>query len=130
MVDENCFFTSQSNSKSLTFYNTKNLNLLKKLSNIDCSDSIYCLYKIMDKYLIVDSIQDFGLILMETKELIQYINNKPYLSFDKPISCDNNGNIYILGKESYFNNYYLLKMVIEPMTCEFNEIIKVNKISD
>ena len=101
LVNEDFFISSQPDYKMLTLFSTEKLTPIKIIKNIDCIDSTKCLFKIKDEHIIIGCKKGFGLFLIKTKELIQYIefldNN-----YNK-IYCDYN-NIYLLNVKRHYNS--------------------------
>ena len=131
LANEDYFISSQPENKQLTLTDIKNYTEIKKISNIDCIDSTKCLFKIKDEYIIICCKKGFGLFLIKTKEIIQYIEY--YDSYYNRISCDDNNNIYILNqKRNNNNNFYNSSNEIKIMIAKVidNEIVFIKEINN
>ena len=103
LIDNNNFISSQTDKKSLTIYNIYNLKEVKKIKNIDCINNSNSLFKIGGKYIIINCHNGIGLLLIKTKEIVQYFQKYSFVNRQK-ITCDDEGNIYILNIEEFKNN--------------------------
>ena len=105
MDNENIIIT-QPEVKTLRIYDIKSLKEIKKIKNIYCISKYRggCLIKINQNYILINCKKGFGLFLIKTKELVQYIEDFYPLYINKKICLGDNGNIYCLYVEENKNN--------------------------
>ena len=94
LANKDYFVFSKSAMKSIVFFNMIELSQ-KEIKNIDCINSPNCLFLIED-YIIINCINGIAILLIKTKELVQYIQNFNGYK-NKKINIDDNNNIYILN---------------------------------
>ena len=125
------FISSQPFQKTIIFFNINNLQSEKIIKNIDSIISSNCLL-IINEYIIVNCKNGISIILKETKEEIQFIENcyDKIIKENKKIYLDNDNNIYILYVLE--TNKNMKKIFIEVMKMEnksFKLIEKYKKVS-
>ena len=118
-INEHCFISSQPDSKTLKFFDDKNYEELKVIKNIDCVNDTKSLFNMKNKYIIVKCNNGIGVVLVKTKELIQYIEK--FSTSNKNICCSN-GKIYILNIEQKKDDTNLKKSNNEygPFGSDYN----------
>ena len=94
-TNDEYFVSSQPDMKTITLININNLNPEKYIPNIDCIDSLNCFIKLKD-YIIINCKRGIALLLIKTKEIIQYIENSNGITENKQICLDNKDNICII----------------------------------
>ena len=104
LINDEYLVSSQSNAKTITFIDISNLKEDKIIKKIDSINNHNCL-SLLRNYIIVNCKEGIAIILLETKELIAYIQN--FLNINsKRLSTyynDNNLYIYILYPLDYLN---------------------------
>ena len=136
-IDENYFLSSQPNNKTITVFDIINMKENKIITNIDSIDCCRCLLAFKD-YIIINCLKGIALFFVETKEIIQYIENYKELSLEKELFLDINNNICILNKKRNGQNneetysvsiikYNMIYDSLEPFE-ETNEIIINGKV--
>ena len=126
-VNDEYFVSSQSNEGKITFIDISNLKEDKIIKKIDSMDNYNCLF-LLKNYIIVNCKEGLAIILLETKELIIYIQN--YIEIcSKRLSTYNNVNdlyIYILYPFHCLN----LRYKIFVMKLEDNNVKLIKKYKD
>ena len=128
-INNSSFISAQPDRKKLTILDSNNFDELKTVNNIDCVDYLHCLFKAKNKYIIINCSNGIGLLLIDTKEIVQYIkieNN----SFEKQIMFDDNNLIYVLTMDIIQNikNYNILIYKINNNSIEYLDIKKKGNI--
>ena len=129
LVNEEYFISSQPNVKTLTLYNKDNLEQIKIIPDTDCLDSNHSLFKIKNKYILINCYKGIGLFLIKTKELIQYF--ECFDSNNIKISCDDKDNIYIISQKmncTFFSRSCSIKMGIANII--ENEIVFIKEYDE
>ena len=90
-------------TKKIVFYDKNNLDINKVIKNIDAINSHNCLFS-FGKYIIINCEEGIALLLIKTKEMVQYINS--YKDGWKLLCSSFDNNIYILYEE-----YSLLRKI-------------------
>ena len=129
LVNEEYFISSQPKIKTLTLYNKDNLEQIKIIPDVDCIDSNHSFYKIQKEYILINCYKGIGLLLIKTKELIQYF--ECFDSNNIKISCDDKNNIYIISQKmnsTFFSSSHTIKMGIANII--ENEIIFIKEYDE
>ena len=121
LIDDECFISTQPYNKTLTIFDNKNLNQLKLISNIDCVYSAYCLFKFKEKYIIINCIKGSGILAINTKELIQYIENDISLPDNKALSYDGDEYFYTFFWKD--NSIDIIRLKITDDTVNVDKMI-------
>ena len=118
LINDEYFVSSQVNKSTITFIDISNLKddkVIKKIDSIDCYNCL-CLLR---NFLIVNCKEGIAIILLETKELIRYIQNyeDDFVKHSKRLTTYNNGKdfyVYILNQFDDSNiKYNILVMKLE-----------------
>ena len=123
-VNNQYFISTQPSKKTIKFYNIEYLEEEKEITGVDFPDTQNILFLIKN-YIIVNCQKGIAMILIKTKDVVQFIENFGNIPNNKEICFDKNDNIYILYKTSlYFIKILKLKIVegtYEPLE-EYNEM--------
>ena len=119
LINNEYFVSTQANQKTLTFIDIPDLKEDKIITEIDCIEENNCLF-LFKNYIIVNCKEGIAIILLETKEIIQYIENFDSDQISKRLSIYNNDNDYIL--------YILNRLDSDYNKQKFN--IKIMKLED
>ena len=105
------------------------------MKNVDCIQGTNSLFKINEKYLLINCNNGIGIFYIKTNEIIQYIQKK--FNINK-IVCDNEENIYIFNMDinnninnnnRYNKNLSLVDLDYNNNNSFYNKInISVSKI--
>ena len=98
-IDENFIISTFFDTKEVVFYDKTNLDTNKVIKNVDIIKSHNCLFS-FGEYIIINCEKGISLLLIKTKEIVQYINsyNEPY---DNKLLCSSfDRNIFILYREN------------------------------
>ena len=141
LINNEYFISSHPSTKTLLIFDLNNYKQEKIISYIDCINSPKSLFNIREKYILVSCFKGIGLILVKTKELIQYFE----LDYNK-IYCDESNNIYILSEEegnsknrncvfyninimNIFENEFKIKNKYQELKCN-EDIVDLNCLSN
>jgi hypothetical protein len=119
LINNEYFVSTQANQKTLTFIDIPDLKEDKIITEIDCIEENNCLF-LFKNNIIVNCKEGIAIILLETKEIIQYIENFDSDQISKRLSIYNNDNDYIL--------YILNRLDSDYNKQKFN--IKIMKLED
>ena len=124
-IDNDSFISSQPGKKKLTIFDSNNFNQLKIIKNIDCVDYLHCLFKTKNRYIIINCFNGIGLLLIDTKEIVQYINIENN-SFEKQLIFDDKNLIYVLTMDIIQNikNYNIIIYKINNNSIEYIKKLK------
>ena len=125
LMDNKNFISCQPNNKTLTIYNNKNLNLIKIIADIDCVNSDHCLF-LFKKYVLINCLKGIRLFLIETKEIVQFIENCDLLSENKKLTYDENECFYTfkLKKQEKKNVIKIVKLNFGNNSIDINKFPK------
>ena len=122
LINNKYFVTSLYNSRKIEFYSIENFEKVDQILKIDSIDSDNCLLLYNSEYIIVNCLKGIAIISVETRQLIQYIDN--FEGYDnKKICIDNNDNIYIFNS---YKNMGIKKFIFEEG--DFNQIEEYKNI--
>ena len=93
LANNEYFITSQPLIKTITIFNIKSLSQEKYITNIDCIDSTNC-FLLFKQYIIINCKQGIALLLIKTKQIVQYIETFNEFSGNKEIILDNKKYLY------------------------------------
>jgi len=115
LINDEYFVSSQTNKKTITFIDISNLKEDKIIKKVDSIDYYNCLC-LLRNYLIVNCKEGIAIILLETKELIRYIENyeDDINKYSKRLCTYNNGNdfyLYILNQFDYRKINYNISVI-------------------
>ena len=110
LIDNNYLISTQARLQTLSIIDIQNFQIIKKIKKIDCLDSNNCLFKLNNKYIIINCFKGFGIFFIQTKELIQYVQNFE-LYLQKKIRYDANDNIYIINIKELWEEYNYLRNI-------------------
>jgi hypothetical protein len=119
LINNEYFVSTQANQKTLTFIDIPDLKEDKIITEIDCIEENNCLF-LFKNNIIVNCKEGIAIILLETKEIIQYIENFDRDLISKRLSIYNNDNDYIL--------YILNRLDSDYNKQKFN--VKIMKLED
>jgi hypothetical protein len=119
LINNEYFVSTQANQKTLTFIDIPDLKEDKIITEIDCIEENNCLF-LFKNNIIVNCKEGIAIILLETKEIIQYIENFDSDQISKRLSIYNNDNDYIL--------YILNRLDSDYNKQKFN--VKIMKLED
>ena len=131
LINDGNFISCQYNIKTLTIFDS-NLKEIKKITNIDCINSNNCLFKIQEKYIVIQCLKGLCLFLIDTKEIIQYfVVNTEKICFDE-INCFYTFEVSNVSGGSIFSNLEtkvrLIRIKFEKGTFEVEKEDKEYKI--
>ena len=106
-IDENFIISTFFGSKEIVFYDKNNLDTNKIIKNVDSIKSNNCLFS-FGEYIIINCEKGIALLMIKTKEIVQYINSYKYNNkYDEKLICSSfDRNIYLL----YKNTMLLIKI--------------------
>ena len=119
-MDDYSFISSQPDDRTLIIFDSNNFNKLKIIHKIDCVDYLHCLFKVKNKYIIINCFGGIGLLLIDTKEIVQYIQIESN-PFEKQLIYDDRNLIYLL-------TINLKKFIIKVFKINDNSIKYIKKI--
>ena len=119
LINNEYFVSTQANEKTITFVNISNLKEDKIIERIDCTNDNNCLF-LFKNFLIVNCEEGIAFISLETKEVIQYIQN-----FD---NIRRNKSLFIYANDNDFLLYILNRLISENNAQKYD--IKIMKFED
>ena len=130
LINDEYFVSSQTNKKTITFIDILNLKEDKIIKKVDSIDYYNCLC-LLRNYLIVNCKEGIAIILLETKELIRYIENyeDDIYKHSKRLCTYNNGNDFYLYILNQFNDIKM-KYNISVMKLEDENFKLIRKYKD
>jgi hypothetical protein len=130
LINNEYFVSTQANQKTLTFIDIPNMKEDKIITNIDCMEDNNCLF-LFKNYIIANCKEGIALIILETKEIIQYIQNFDYDLSYKRLSIYNNDNdciLYILNRLE--SDYDKQKFNIKIMKLEDDQLKLIGRYKE
>ena len=117
-INDEYFISANQIKKVILFFNVNNLKQEKIISDIDVIDNKDCLL-LFKEYIIINCEKGMAIIMIKTKELIQFVEGKSYIYDKKIFFC--NDIIYVAHynlnhqvKKNYYNvsiKIYLYKII-------------------
>lgn len=104
LIDNDNFVAYQPNNRSLCIIDINKLEPIKTIKDIDCNNSDNCLFKINNKYIIINCLKGIGLFHIKTQNLVQYVQEYSFLNNISQLCSDNEENIYLLYLDKNSNN--------------------------
>ena len=102
LIDKDKFMCS-SNNKNLIIYDINNYSSLKTIKNIDFRAENNSLFKVNDKYILINCFKGIGIFDIKSNEIIQY-TEEFYSPSYTTIRLDGHNRIYISHISNYKNN--------------------------
>ena len=110
-VNNEYLITSLPTNNIIKFFDTKTLNCEKIIKDVDFVES-QNIFFIFNEYILVNCQKGIVLILIKTKDNIQYIDTSDYTPKNKEIYINDDESIYILFKMNItFMKIFKLKMI-------------------